>query len=368
MILKVLFIVASLRKGGAETQLIKLARYLKSNQYKVKIIVLKPINDFNIDFNAQGLDVVFLKEWSKKPFLNIYNLFNIVKTFNAKVVIAFMFVSIIFARFLKMWFKFYLISSIRTPVISKKWELLFKITQAWDDVVVYNSNKSKLNFEQNMIIKKNGLVINNSISIPEIKELESSRSLEEPFVWICMAHFVPAKDYITLFKAIALIKHREFRVDILGNLFDQTWPFQIIKDLQIEKHVRLLGLKTDTIPFLRKSDAFVLSSFLEGMPNAVLEAMAYNKPIVASRVDGINELLESVDCGFLFEQGNEKSLAEKMVQIMEMSDQQRYILGRNGRNHVKQHFSEEQVMPHWHSLIDLKTENKAIHFYEILKE
>src|SRR5690606_22598581 len=198
---KVLFIVSSLRKGGAETQLIKLARSLRSKEYEIKIISLKPINDFNLDFNKEGLDVVFLKEWRKNPFLNIYNLFKTVKIFKPKVVIAFMFVSIIFARFLKMWFKFYLISSIRTPVISKKWYLLFKLTQTWDDLVVYNSNKSKLNFEQSKLIRKPGLVINNAISIPEINELKHPDFSDNRFVWICMAHFVPEKDYITLFKA-----------------------------------------------------------------------------------------------------------------------------------------------------------------------
>lgn len=365
---KVLFVVSGFRKGGAETQLLKIARFLLAAQYQVRIISLKPINDFDVDFKEEGLDVVFLKNWKNKPFSNLSLLYKTVDTFKPEVVIAFMFVSIIFARFLKMRFRFRLISSIRTPVISNKWHSIFKITSNWDDVVVYNSYKSKANFEQNKLVRKTGLVINNAISLPEIVTEQLIPTADKPFVWVCMAHFVPEKDYITLFRAIALIKNRKFRVDILGNLFDQKWPFQMIKELQIENCVNILGLKTETEPFLSKADGFVLSSFLEGMPNAVLEAMAHNKPIIASRVDGIEELLQNINCGFLFKRGDAKELSEKMVKVMEMSFQERHSLGQIGKRHIEAHFAENKVFKHWMSIIDQLAENKTTSISELLPE
>ncbi|WGQ11143.1 glycosyltransferase [Pedobacter gandavensis] len=356
----VLFITTGLRKGGAETQLIKIARFLKSQQYKVRVVSLKPINDFNIDFQREGLDVVFLKSWSRRPFSNLLRLYKTVREFNPDVVIAFMFISIIFARFLKMWFGFNLISSIRTPVIANKWYVLFKLTADWDDVVVYNSYKSKSNFEQNKLVKKPGLVINNAISIPALSRTSDNHPVKQPFVWISMAHFVPEKDYVTLFKAISLMKNENFRLDVLGNLFDQDWPFEMIKELDIAHHVNLLGLKTETSTFLEKADGFVLSSFLEGMPNALLEAMAYQKPVIASAVAGIEELLENVDGGFLFKQGDAIELASKMKRIMHMPVQEREAMAKNGRRHIEQYFSEEKVFQDWLSLIGQFAENKVV--------
>lgn len=356
---RILFVVSGFRKGGAETQLLKVARFLRAAQYQVRIVSLKPINDFNVDFKDVGLDVVFLKNWKSNPFSNLSLLYKTVSGFKPQVVVAFMFVSIIFARFLKMKFRFKLISSIRTPVISNKWYGLFKITSDWDDVVVYNSYKSKANFEKHKLVKKTGLVINNAISLPETGTEQLTWAADQPFVWICMAHFVPEKDYLTLFKAIALMKDRHFRVDILGNLFNQTWPFQMAKELQIEKYVNILGLKTETEPFLSKADGFVLSSFLEGMPNAVLEAMAHNKPIIASRVDGIEELLQDINCGFLFTRGDSKELSEKMIKVMEMSWLERNALGQIGRRHIEANFSENKVLQHWMSVIDQLAENKS---------
>ncbi|MCX2449925.1 glycosyltransferase [Pedobacter sp. PLR] len=364
---KVLFIVSGLRKGGAETQLLKIARFLRSVPYDVKIISLKPINDFNVDFRQEGLEVVFLKNWMSHPISNVVRIFREVNAFKPEVVIAFMFIAIIFARFLKMWFGFNLISSIRTPVISNKWYIPFKLTSGLDDVVVYNSYKSKSNFEQSKLVKKVGLVVNNAISIPEMGQTNHTDIIgNKPFVWISMAHFVPEKDYMTLFKAVALMNHESFRIDILGNLFDQKWPFQVIEELGIAHHVRILGLKTETTPFLAAADGFVLSSFLEGMPNALLEAMAYHKPIIASSVDGIEELIRNIDCGFLFKQGDEKDLAGKMIRMMKMSARERYVLGENGRKHIEQNFSEEKVLQDWLSLVNQFSENKTSSLTELL--
>ncbi|ALL05775.1 hypothetical protein AQ505_09885 [Pedobacter sp. PACM 27299] len=356
----VLFITTGLRKGGAETQLIKIARFLKSRQYKVRVVSLKPINDFNIDFQMEGLDVVFLKSWSRHPFSNLLRLHKTVREFNPDVVIAFMFIAIIFARFLKMCFGFKLISSIRTPVIANKWYVLFKLTADGDDVVVYNSYKSKSNFEQNKLVRKPGLVINNAISIPALSRTSDHHAAKKPFVWISMAHFVPEKDYVTLFKAISLMKNENFRLDVLGNLFDQDWPFEMIKELDIAHHVKLLGLKTETHTFLEKADGFVLSSFLEGMPNALLEAMAYQKPVIASAVAGIEELLENVDAGFLFKQGDAVELAAKMKRIMHIPVQERKAMGENGRRHIEQYFSEEKVLQDWLSLIGQVADHKMV--------
>ncbi len=363
---KVLFIVSGFRKGGAETQLIKIAKFLVTANYCVRIISLKPINDFNVDFKKVGLDVVFLKDWKRNPGTNLSLLLKSVEAFKPNVVVAFMFVAIIFARFLKMRYRFRLISTIRTPVISNKWCTLFKLTSHWDDIVVYNCHKSKNNFEKRKLVKRGGLVINNAISLPKKADDQMSALANTQFVWVCMAHFVPEKDYITLFKAIALIKHRNFRVDILGNLFGQKWPFQMIKELQVEDCVNLLGLKTDTEPYLSNADGYVQSSFLEGMSNAILEAMAHNKPIIASRVDGIEELLHNTNCGFLFKQGDAKELSEKMMKVMEMSFQERQSLGLVGKRHVETNFSEDKVFKHWTSVIDQLADNKANSITELL--
>lgn len=348
---KVLFITSGMCKGGAETQLIKVALFLKSLHYTVLIISLTPINEFDIDYEKNGIPVYFLKKWKRYPFSNCNSLYRTVKSFKPDVVVAFMFIAIIFARILKRIFKFPLISTIRIGVLPQKWYLPFLLTSGLDDQIVYNSQASRKAFEEQRLVGKTGSVINNSISIPSLIDKEYKNRSNNLFLWVCIAHFRWNKDYLTLFKAVALLKGMNFRLDIIGEINGQSWPFQVINELGIKDHVRILGFRKDADEFLQSADGFVLSSFSEGMPNALLEAMANAKPVVVTDIDCNKELLDQAVCGLLSKKGNEHDLAAKMVQMMQMSTDERAELGWKGRIHIIDHFSEEKVMNHWLALV-----------------
>ncbi|WP_432714751.1 glycosyltransferase [Pedobacter sp.] len=349
---RVILMTPSLSKGGAETQLVKVAVHLKANTNKVLIVSLKPINEFKGELEKNGLEVLFLKKWSTNSLSNLYLLYKSIKEFKPDVVIAFMFIAIIFARLYKLIFKYKLISTIRISVIQKKWYIPFIVTSALDDVLVYNSLASRKNFEGHRIVKKTGLVINNGITLPILQNFRNIENTTNNFIWICVAHFRWNKDYLTLFKAINLIKDRNFRIEIIGELNNEVWPFQIIKELNIENHVNIMGFKKDTAAYVKNADAFVLSSFSEGMPNSILEAMAHAKPVVVTDIDGNNELITEAKCGFLCEKQNEYDLAEKMIKVMDLTSAARKKYGENGRAYIESNFKDEKVMNNWMNLVN----------------
>lgn len=349
---KILFITSSLSKGGAETQLIKLATFLKTRDNDILIVSLLPKSDLDIQIPEPGIKVVYLKTWRWNLLLNLRQLHRSIKDFNPEVVIAFMFIAIIVARLLKLLFDFTLVSSIRAAEIPRKWYIPFKFTSALDDVVVYNANSSKLAFESQGLVKKEGVVINNAISIPTSSGHDFLEFENKPFVWVCVAHFRIEKDYLTLFKALGLLKNKNFRINIIGHLFDQQWPFKVVEQLKIQDKVNLMGFKSNATDYLQESDAFVVSSFTESMPNAILEAMANEKPIVATAVGGVTDLINASKSGFCYKLGDEYELASRMSDVMNMSDRQRILLGQNGRKYVESNFSEAIVMEKWMHVID----------------
>lgn len=349
---KILFITSSLSKGGAETQLIKLATFLKTRDNDILIVSLLPKSDLDIQIPEPGIKVVYLKTWRWNLLLNLRQLHRSIKDFNPEVVIAFMFIAIIVARLLKLLFDFTLVSSIRAAEIPRKWYIPFKFTSALDDVVVYNADSSKLSFENQGLVKKEGVVINNAISIPTSSGHDFLEFENKPFVWVCVAHFRIEKDYLTLFKALGLLKNKNFRINIIGHLFDQQWPFKVVEQLKIQDKVNLMGFKSNATDYLQESDAFVVSSFTESMPNAILEAMANEKPIVATAVGGVTDLINASKSGFCYKLGDEYELASRMSDVMNMSDRQRTLLGQNGRKYVESNFSEAIVMEKWMHVID----------------
>ena len=360
---KVLFITSSMSKGGAETQLIKLALYLKSLHFDIAIISLKSINEFDINYDKEGIPVLFIDQWNKNPLKNLQLIYSKIRDFKPDVVIAFMFIAIIFARLFKFPFKYKLISSVRIGVLPLKWYVPYVLSNGLDDVLVYNSNASKINFEKKLLADKKGFVINNGIGIPKLEDCQTKDNHADPFIWVCLAHFRWNKDYNTLFKAVKLLKSYNFRLDIIGEYTDKNNPIEYIKILEIESHVNVMGFKQNVSPYLKSANAFVLSSFSEGMPNALLEAMAYSKPVVVSDIECNVEILNQANCGFLFKCSDEHDLAKKMAAMMNLTARKRNKLGMRGRAYIQGNFSESRVMNDWLTLIDQYSGNKKSFSY-----
>jgi len=345
----IILLTPSMSKGGAEKQLLKIALHLKTKGYTIKIVSLKPIDEFNGTITKSGLPVLFLKSWKGNPIANLRALYREFSTFKPGVVIAFMFIAIIFARILKYHFGYKLISSIRISVLPAKWYLPFNVTSG-DDVIVYNSAGSKQQFEQRYPRTKTGTVIHNEISIPVLPLASAAKP--GIFTWVCIGHFRWNKDYPTLFKAIARIHSQDFRVLIIGDLNGAAWPETMLRELNLSSKIQLLGFVHEPEARLAEADAFVLSSFSEGMPNATLEAMALAKPVVVSDIDGNRELLQASGAGLLSRQQDDQDLASCMAKIMDMSAEERAILGARGRAYVMQNFNEEGIMSQWVDLLE----------------
>jgi glycosyltransferase involved in cell wall biosynthesis len=88
-----------------------------------------------------------------------------------------------------------------------------------------------------------------------------------------------------------------------------------IRESGLEGKVMLVGYKADVAPFYRECDIIALPSLAEGMPNAALEAMAFGKPVVASAVGGIPEVVIDKQTGILVPPSNPEALAAALMRL-----------------------------------------------------
>jgi glycosyltransferase involved in cell wall biosynthesis len=112
--------------------------------------------------------------------------------------------------------------------------------------------------------------------------------------------------------------------------------------LDLAKNVRFMGHTDYTkIPaLLAAADIYVFPSFSEGMPRAVLEAMAMELPVVSSRVDGIGEVIENDNTGLLVQPGDEAELAQAILRVLGDSNFAR-DLGLRARAFVLENYEFE---------------------------
>lgn len=110
------------------------------------------------------------------------------------------------------------------------------------------------------------------------------------------------------------------------------------KRLGIDRQVRWLGWQPDIRPLLVRMDLLASSAKWEGMPNVVLEAMAYSRTVVATDVGGTGEIVADGETGFVVPWNNEMLLSRRIVELLKDNDLRRR-LGAAGVERIKQHFS-----------------------------
>ena len=119
-------------------------------------------------------------------------------------------------------------------------------------------------------------------------------------------------------------------------------------DLGLDDVASWLGLRRDMPALLDAADGFVQASAWEGMPLAVGEAMAMEKPVAATAVGGVSELVG--DTGVLVPSRNPEALAAAMLEIMQRTPESRQALGRVARKRIAQNFSMDAIADKWEAL------------------
>ncbi|NSW58762.1 MAG: glycosyltransferase [Armatimonadetes bacterium] len=113
-------------------------------------------------------------------------------------------------------------------------------------------------------------------------------------------------------------------------------------DLGLSSHVCFIGRRQDVLGLLQKCDIYVQPSIWEGFPNAVLEAMAMGRPVVATDVGGVPELVRNGETGLLVPAADPELLANAINQLLDNEALAR-SMGAAGRLRVRESFSIEQM-------------------------
>ncbi|WHZ29216.1 MAG: hypothetical protein OJF51_004017 [Nitrospira sp.] len=155
-----------------------------------------------------------------------------------------------------------------------------------------------------------------------------------------VGRLTPVKGFPHLIKAVQLLTEQGLCVKLwlVGDGILNQELCRLAQDLGIAERVVMLGHREDTYELLQAMDMFVLSSLHEGIPMALLEAMAVGLPVIATRVGGIPEVIEDRVSGILVEPGDPNGLALMCRRLMhDTASAER--LGQAARARVEERFS-----------------------------
>ncbi len=125
---------------------------------------------------------------------------------------------------------------------------------------------------------------------------------------------------------------------------------QLTATLGVQERVRFLGFRSDVPQVLSTLDCFVFPSLREGLPLALLEAMAEQLPVIAARVGGIPEVCGETTVGRLVRPGDVEILAEAMHSMAATAPAQLHEFGLNARRRALDQFSAERMIREYEEL------------------
>ncbi|MFH1187636.1 MAG: glycosyltransferase family 4 protein [bacterium] len=242
--------------------------------------------------------------------------------------------------------------------ISSEWHIFNPFRLLW----IINARAAKIftfsNAAKNILIKK-GLpkkikVIYPGINLAEFENQQSlftsaedqnlnSKNLFKIGV-ICRLTKKNGLEYLLQALKIIVELIPEAQLVIIGTgdeRFNLNW---LVKKLDLAKHIWFMGYQENYCHWLKNFDLFIMPSVVNQSINiAIIEAMAYFCPVIASNLSGIDEIVKHTQSGILVPPGNPEILAQVIIQLYR-DKTLRDEMGKNGYNRVRSVFNIERVM------------------------
>jgi glycosyltransferase involved in cell wall biosynthesis len=227
-------------------------------------------------------------------------------------------------------------------------ELLDRLVLRWMDCTVCVSEAQAARVRRAGVAPERVVVIRNAIDTRPFDnpDLSYRQVMQQWFprerqrLVVAAGRLSPEKGFDRLLEAAALVARQDQGI---GFVIFGDGPLREPLAQQIAAHglgdtVVLAGFRTDVSRFLPNCDLAVLSSWTEGLPVAVLEALAAGLPVVATAVGGTPEVVQDGRSGYLVPPGDPPALAQRILEVL-ACESRRHALGEHGRRHVREHFS-----------------------------
>jgi sugar transferase (PEP-CTERM/EpsH1 system associated) len=357
--MKILHVIHNLNRGGLENGIVNLINLLPANEFQQAICCLDSSGEMaeRITRKIQIFEMHRTPNEFKLPF----RLAKIIRGFNPDIV---------HCRNWNSWFDTVLAHRISGGRASLVWsfhgfadgdyfpfrrQLISKLLSLFTPelVSVCKDSGERYAVKSNIPVKRFSVLyngVNTKKFQRKLGERERARKLlnipQDRIVLVVVASLTPIKNHDTLIDSINIIVNHYHQSPIVLCLGEGALRESLekkINQLQLDEYIQLRG-NSDKIPdYLSAADIFALPSRLEGMSNAILEAMASGLPTVANNVGGNRELVLSGETGYLCENGNPMDMADALVKLG-TNRELRERMGMAARQRIEQTFSIDAMI------------------------
>ena len=357
--LRVLFLANALGIGGAERQLVELARGLDRRRFEPVVTVLYPGGPLERELAEAGVRLVSLDRRGRFDFTTVASLARLLRREGVHVIQPYLTPATFFGLSAAL--------AARTPVRVAtersggvrldrggpgawlyEWSQ-YRLMRAAADVVVANSEAGREDVVAHGVPRGKTMVIYNGVNPERVSATEAETAAArrelglppEARVAGIVARLAPEKDHETFLRAAALVRRAcpEAHFLVVGEGPERERLERLAAELGVAPFVRFTGSLVRVAPVIANLDVAVLCSVdVEGCSNFLLEAMGLGKPAVCTDVGGNREVVRDGRTGFLVPCRDPEALAGRMLTLLRDPARAR-ALGEAGREEFHARFS-----------------------------
>jgi len=370
--LSVLHFITELSIGGAQVALFRLLKHLDRERFSQSVVCL-----YNGDgviaekIRALGIPVTDLNMSNKLRLDAFWRFYRLLQNQQPLILHTWMFHANIPGRVLGRIAGIpVIISSERTMGQEGKFRqrsdhftaaLSDRIVCVSENVAKYAEQTIHLPAEK-LVVIPNGVDPNDYRNLPSKAEARNLSQLpDSAFIIGTIGRMHRVKGLYILLAAFAQLAELNRSVHLLfvGEGTDRQLLIDQAQDFGLNSKVTFLAFQKDIPKLLPALDLFVAASLHEGMPNAVIEAMAAGLPVVATDVGGTPEVVQDGQTGFLVPPGEYEALAISICKLLEDPDL-RCRMGKEGKERVAKYFSIEQMTQQFEQLYEQLLVEKGV--------
>jgi len=358
---RVLIAIGQLGYGGAERQVVDLARVFRSLGHEPVVCTLLPAAGLADELTASGVPVVSLgleKSLLDGP-LAVTRFRRVVRTARPATIHSHMVHANILTRLVRPaigWIP--VVNTLHAMrEVGPRADLAYRLTRAIPTLTTHVTSAGLDRYLKAGAVRPDrSCVVPNGIDLTRFARSEALRGqtrealgLGASFTWLAIGRLNAIKNYGAMLRAsrALLAAGLDHRLLIVGEGPERPALEALRRELELEETVTFLGVRRDVDALLNAADAVALSSVTEALPMALLEAAAVGKAIVAADVGGVRDVVLDGESGLVVPPGDQPALERAMIDVTRMEQSRLRAWGDRAVDHVRARFSLRAVAERW---------------------
>lgn len=242
-------------------------------------------------------------------------------------------------------------SSLSTGKLKVIIKMLYKYAGSKSNTVFFQNQNNKHFFVSQGLVdeSKTQLIPGSGVNIEKFKPMEvieNGNTIRFLFIGRLMKE-KGIEEYLEVAEELTM-KYNNLEFQVLGLPEEDKYKEQIENNNNV---IRYLGTSHDVRNEINQVDCVINPSYHEGMSNVLLEGAAMGKPLLASNIPGCKEIIDHEENGLLFKSKSVESLKEAIIDFINLSDNERKIMGQKSRIKVEKEFDRDIVVSEYMKVI-----------------